>query len=95
MRSGRGGINAETVGDHNRRMRMTITLDDDVADIATRYAKSRDKTLSKAIGELISRGLRKTARIKFVNGLPVFDLSKEKQPITTERVKAFEAARGQ
>ncbi len=72
-------------------MRTTITLDDDIADVATQYAKSRDLSLSKAIGELILRGTRKTARIKFVDGLPVFNLPREKQPITTERVKAFEA----
>jgi len=72
-------------------MRTTITIDDDVAGIAVQYAKSRDLSLSKAIGELILRGARKTARIKFVDGLPVFDLPREKQPITTERVKAFEA----
>lgn len=72
-------------------MRTTITLDDDIADIAAQYAKSRALSLSKAISELILRGTRKTARIKFVDGLPVFDLPKEKHPITTERVKTFEA----
>ena len=72
-------------------MRTTITLDDDTAQVAAQYAKSRNLTLSKAIGELILRGTRRAPRIKFVNGLPVFDLPREKEPITTERVKAFEA----
>jgi hypothetical protein len=72
-------------------MRTTITLEDDVAEVASQYAKSRDLSLSKAISELILRGTRTAARIKFVNGLPVFDLLREKQPITIERVKALEA----
>ena len=71
-------------------MRTTITLDDDIAEIAAQYAKSRDLSLSRAIAELILRGTRKTARIKFVDGLPVFDLPKEREPITSERVRAFE-----
>jgi hypothetical protein len=72
-------------------MRTTINLDEEAAAIAAEYAKSRDLTLGKAIGELILRGTRKASRIKYVDGLPVFDLPKEKQPITTERVKALEA----
>jgi len=40
---------------------------------------------------LIVRGTRRSARIKYVDGLPVFDLPKLKQPITAERVKALEA----
>lgn len=72
-------------------MRTTINLDDEAAAIALQYAKSRDLTLGKAIGELILRGTRKSSRIKYIDGLPVFDMPKEKLPITTERVKDFEA----
>lgn len=70
-------------------MRTTVNLDDEAAAIAAEYAKSRDITLGKAIGELILRGTRKTSRIKYVDGLPVFDLPAEKHPITTERVKTL------
>ena len=76
---------------HNYGMRTTVTLDDEVAAIAAQYAESRDLSLSKAIGELIVRATRKSARIKYVDGLPVFDLPKSKLPITGERVKALEA----
>jgi hypothetical protein len=76
---------------YNADVRTTITLDDEAAVIAAQYAKARDLTLGKAIGELILRGTRKSSRIKFVDGLPVFDIPKERQPITSERVKAFEA----
>jgi hypothetical protein len=71
-------------------MRTTITLDDEAAAVAAQYAKARDVSLGKAIGELILRGTRKSSRIKFVDGLPVFDMPKETHPITNERVKAFE-----
>ncbi len=72
-------------------MRTTITLDDDATAIATQYAESRDLTLSKAIAELIVRATRKSSRIKYVDGLPVFDLPKTKQPITSQHVKVLEA----
>jgi hypothetical protein len=71
-------------------MRTTITLDDASASVAAQYARSRDISLSKAIAELILRGTRKSARIKYVDGLPVFDLPKRGKPITSELVKALE-----
>ncbi|HTV65634.1 MAG TPA: hypothetical protein VMD98_08520 [Bryocella sp.] len=71
-------------------MRTTITLDDETAAIATQYARSRELSLSKAISELIVRGTRRAARIKYVDGLPVFDLPKSRRRITTEFVKALE-----
>jgi len=71
------------------RCRTTATLDDDVAAIATQYAEGRGLSLSKAIAELIVRGTRRPARIKYVDGLPVFDLPKSKHPVTSERVKAL------
>jgi hypothetical protein len=76
---------------HNFNMRTTVTLDDDVATIAAQYAQSRDLSLSKAIAELIVRGTRKAPRIKYVDGLPVFDLPKTRPPITSQQVKALEA----
>jgi hypothetical protein len=72
-------------------MRTTITLDDEAEDIARQYAESRNLSLSKAIGELIVRSVRRQPRIKYVNGRPVFDLPKTKHKITTEWVKKFEA----
>jgi hypothetical protein len=35
------------------------------------------------------RGTRRPARIKYVDGLPVFDLSPSEEPITSEQVKAL------
>jgi hypothetical protein len=72
-------------------MRTTVTLDEASAAIATRYAQGRGISLSRAIAELIVRGSRRAARIKYVDGLPVFDLPKAKPGLTTEQVKALEA----
>ena len=73
------------------RRRTTVTLDDHVVAIAKRYAESRGLSLSKAIAELIARGSPRSARIKYVDGLPVFDLPKSKRRITSEQVGALEA----
>ena len=70
-------------------MRTTISLDDEAAQIAAQYAESRNITLGKAVSELIVRGTRRPSRIKFVDGLPVFDLSPSEKAITSEQVKAL------
>jgi len=75
-------------------MRTTITLDEEAAAVAAQYARSRDISLSKAIGELIVRGTRRAPRIKYVRGLPVLDLPKPRRPVTTEFVKQLEADEG-
>jgi hypothetical protein len=72
-------------------MRTTITLDDDVAAIAMRYAQSRELSLSEAIADLIVRATQKRPRIKYVDGLPVFDLPKSRHSITSQNVKELEA----
>ena len=72
-------------------MRTTITLDDEAEGIARQYAESRNLSLSKAIEELIVRSVRRQPRVKYVDGIPVFDLPRTKQRITAEWVKKFEA----
>jgi hypothetical protein len=68
-------------------MKITINLDDDAAAIAIQYAESRELRLSEAISMLILRATRTSPRIKYVHGLPVFDMPRAKKPITTEDVK--------
>ena len=75
---------------YNLGMRTTITMDEDTAKVAAQYARSRGVSLSKAISELVQRGLRPRSRIKYVNGWPVLDLPKRKEPLTTERVRELE-----
>ncbi len=72
-------------------MRTTVTLDEEARAIVEQYAQARKLSFSKAISELIVRGVRRRPRIKYVNGLPVFDLPKTSKPITTEHVRAIEA----
>jgi len=81
-------ITSETM--YNADMRTTITLDEETAEIATRYAHGRGVSLSKAISELIQLGTRPRPRIKHVNGFPMLDLPKPNRPLTTERVKELE-----
>jgi len=72
------------------RMRTTITLDDETAEIASQYAQGRGVSLSRAINELVQRGINPRPRIKYVDGWPVLDLPKRGEPLTTERVKELE-----
>jgi hypothetical protein len=72
------------------RVRTTITLDDETAEIASRYAQGRGVSLSRAINELVQRGINPRPRIKYVDGWPVLDLPKRGEPLTTERVKELE-----
>jgi len=65
-------------------------MDEETAKIATAYARGRGVSLSKAITELIQRGVHPRPRIKHVDGWPVLDLPKRKEPLTTERVKELE-----
>ena len=65
-------------------------MDDEAAAIAAQYAESRNLTLSKAVSELIVRATRRKPRIKYVDGLPVFDLPRGEKKITTEHVRALE-----
>jgi hypothetical protein len=71
-------------------MRTTINLDDEAAEIAAQYARSRDLSLSKAVSELVVRGTRPAPRIKYVDGLPVFDVPHGKKKITAEHVRKLE-----
>jgi hypothetical protein len=74
-------------------MRTTITLDDDVYELATMYAAGRGITLGAAVGELVRRGngsagsTSGSAKIKTLpNGLRVF--AARGRVITSEMVKA-------
>ncbi len=75
---------------YNEGMRTTITMDEETAKIASQYARARGVSLSRAISELIQQGTRPKARIKYVDGWPVLDLPKRKEPLTSERVKELE-----
>ena len=62
---------------HNETMRTTITLDDDIHEFASYYARARGITLSAAMNELIrkaeDRPQPEPAQIEYSpNGFPMF-----------------------
>jgi hypothetical protein len=70
-------------------MRTSITLDDDVYQLASMYAAGRGITLGAAVGELVRKksGMSGSARMKTLpNGLRVF--AARGRVITPEMVKA-------
>jgi predicted transcriptional regulator len=78
---------------HNQPMRTSITLDDDIYELASTYAHARDITLGAAIGELVRRGERARSSDdpmeglkRTENGMLVF--ASKGRVITSEMVKA-------
>jgi hypothetical protein len=59
-------------------MRTTITLDDEAGEVARMYAESRDISLSKALSELVLQAVQPKMRIKYIDGIPVFDVPPER-----------------
>ena len=76
----------------NRRMRTTITLDDDVHEYATYYANSKGITLSAAMNELVRKAENPPEREPLIvfsaDGFPMFPPSEG--TVTAEMVKAIE-----
>ena len=74
---------------HTYAMRTSITLDDDVYELASVYASARRMTLGAALGELVRKATGpKEADDGFKigkNGIPVF--SRRGSAITSEMVK--------
>jgi len=77
----------------NEAMRTTLTLDDDVYELASHYAAARGVTLGAAVGELVRRAnaapgpSSDSSGIKIAaNGLPVF--ASRGRVITSDMVKA-------
>ena len=80
---------------HNIRMRTTVTLDDDVHEFATYYARGKGITLSAALNELVrqAEAAPSLTPVHFEferspNGLPL--LPKTGRTITSEMVKQLE-----
>jgi len=67
-------------------MRTTIKLEDEANEIVQLYAESRDISVSKAISELVVQAVHPKMRIKYVDGIPVFDVPRG-EVITDEHVR--------
>jgi hypothetical protein len=77
---------------HNGSMRTTITLDQDVYELATHYAKGRGVTLGTALSELARKGSAALHSdspsphlVRAPNGLLIF--ASQGRVITSEMVK--------
>jgi hypothetical protein len=71
-------------------MRTTLSLDDDVFQLVKAYAESRSLTTGKALSELVRRGLSAPPKTRVVNGLVVFDVPDDSEPVTSEHVERLE-----
>jgi hypothetical protein len=72
-------------------MRTTLNLDDDVFQRVRTYAENRSLTMGKALSELVRRGLSAPPKTRVVNGLVVFDVPEDSEPVTSELVKRLDA----
>jgi hypothetical protein len=72
-------------------MRTTLSLDDDVFQLVKTYADNRSLAMGKALSELVRRGLNAPVKTRVVNGLVVFDVPADSEPVTSELVKRLEA----
>ena len=68
-------------------MRTTLTLDDDIFQIAKDYAESRSIGLGKAVLELVRRGSSLPMPTRIVNGLHVFDPPPGSPIVTGKKVR--------
>jgi hypothetical protein len=72
-------------------MGTTLTLDDDILEVAARQAKLRGASLSKTVSDLLRRGLSASTPSQEKGGIVVFKLPADSPPVTTEAVRRIEA----
>jgi hypothetical protein len=73
-------------------MRTTLNLDDDVLPMVKLYAKKRALGISKAVSELVRRGIRAAHPTRLVNGILVVDLPPDSPKVTSKHVSDLEAS---
>ena len=71
-------------------MRTTLTLDDDILELAARQAKMRGVSLGKAVSDLMRRGLSASTPSKSKDGIVVFQLPADSPRVTTDEVRRIE-----
>jgi CTP:molybdopterin cytidylyltransferase MocA len=76
---------------HRSVMRTTLTLDDDVMELAARQAKLRGVSLGKTVSDLLRRGLSASTPAQDKDGLVVFHLPADSPKVTTDDVRRIEA----
>ena len=72
-------------------MRTTLTLDDDIFELAARQAKARGLSLGRTVSDLVRRGLNASTPSQEKDGLVVFQLPADSPQVTMEDVRRIEA----
>lgn len=71
-------------------MRTTLTLDDDLFELASRQAKLRGLSLGKTVSDLVRRGLSASTPSLDKDGLIVFRLPADSPVVTTADVRRID-----
>jgi hypothetical protein len=66
-------------------MRTTLDVDDDVLNAARSLARSQRRSLGRVVSELARKGLVPRRAVSR-RGFPVFDVSRDAAPLTTDAV---------
>jgi hypothetical protein len=72
-------------------MRTTLTLDDDILELAARQARLRGVSLGKTVSDLMRRGVNASTPARDKDGLVVFHLPTDSPKVTTDDVRRIEA----
>ena len=72
-------------------MRTTLTLDDDILELAARQAKLRRVSLGRTVSDLARRGLAAPTPCQDQGGILVFKLPADSPTVTTGDVRRIEA----
>lgn len=75
---------------HLFAMRTTLTLDDDILELAARQAKLRGVSLGKTVSDLLRKGLNASTPAQDKEGLVVFHLPADSPKVTTDDVRRIE-----
>lgn len=71
-------------------MRTTLTLDDDVLELAARQAKLRGVSLGRSVSDLLRKGLNASTPAQDKGGVVVFQLPPDSPKVTTDDVRRIE-----
>lgn len=71
-------------------MRTTVTLPEDVYQVARSVAESKGISLGEAIADLVRRGLTSSPRVREEGGFPYFEVPPDAPPITLAQTIAAE-----
>lgn len=67
-------------------MRTTLTIDDDVLNAAKAIAEQENRNIGEVVSDLARRSLRRPARSKARNGIPLLPRENDGTVVTMETV---------